>query len=135
MLTNFRRLMWIEVCLLALVAVVAILPVMLGVTLFGDPEVHRKVYFSLSLAIVILFHVFRVSQIPPSNRVTGFFGGLLCIVIISVFWLDGGGTRTLQFRELFGYHGLCSAIVFAVAWPVVNALAVLIAGSLVSPAK
>lgn len=135
MLQRFRRILYTEILILVLISIFTIAPVLFGNIIFGNLKETREIYFLLSLSTIIVFHFLIIFSAQSTRNFKSFFGGLACILVVSFVWLRGSDFLIFGFRDLFGYRGLFSSIAFAVAWPIANALAVLISGATGSAAK
>lgn len=117
----------------ALIAVIAvtILPVKIGVQLFGvDSESSIRIYRILSLSIILVAQamyifpkkLFKVTNIPV------YLMGNVALVSIIAMWLAGHDGRLISFNFMRD-GGVLSALVFALSAPTIQAFVQVLAAN------
>jgi len=133
MLRKFRLTVVSQVVTLMIVSLVTIVPPMMGRIVFSTLSIHKTLYFSLSIFVIVIGHVIAVRYLPSGRKATAMISGFVCIAVVSAVWFRGSNFLIFGFQDLFGYRGLFSAIVFSIGWPIANALVVIISSAARAP--
>lgn len=133
MLRKFRLTIVSQIVILMIISLVTILPPMMDGIIFSTLYIHRILYFSLSIFVIVIGHVIAVRCLPSERKASAMISGFICIGIVSAVWFRGSNFLIFGFRDLFRYRGLFSAIVFSLGWPIANALVVIISSAARAP--